>query len=48
MEISIATLSQLEAGRSYYLSNTTGTIKRTGLWQWFKCVTGFGDGPRKN
>ena len=47
MEITITTLSQLEAGRSYYLSNTTGTIKRTGLWQWFKCVTGWGDGREK-
>ena len=47
MEISLTMLSQLEAGRSYYLSNTTGTIKRTGLWQWFKCVTGLGDGRAK-
>ena len=45
--ISLATLSQLEDGRSYYLSNTTGTIKRTGLWQWFKCLTGIGDGREK-
>ena len=47
MNISLSTLSQLQAGRSYYLSNTTGTIKRTNLWQWFKCVTGFGDGREK-
>ena len=47
IKISLATLSQLEDGRSYYLSNTTGTIKRTGLWQWFKCVTGLGDGREK-
>ena len=31
IKISLATLSQLEDGRSYYLSNTTGTIKRTGI-----------------
>ena len=47
IKISLATLSQLEDGRSYYLSNTTGTIKRTGIWQWFKCVTGWGDGRAK-
>ena len=47
MNITLSTLSQLDAGRSYYLSNTTGTIKRTNLWQWFKCVTGLGDGRAK-
>ena len=47
MNISLSTLSELQAGRSYYLSNTTGTIKRTTLWQWFKCATGFGDGREK-
>ena len=47
MNISLSTLSELQAGRSYYLSNTTGTIKRTTLWQWFKCVTGLGDGRAK-
>ena len=47
MNISLSTLSGLQAGRSYYLSNTTGTIKRTNLWQWFKCVTGLGDGRAK-
>ena len=47
IKISLATLSQLEAGKTYYLSNTTGTIKRTGIWQWFKCVTGLGDGRAK-
>ena len=47
MNITAASLSQLEAGRSYYLSNSTGTIKKTTLWQWFKCVTGLGDGRAK-
>ena len=47
IKISLATLSQLDASRSYYLSNTTGTIKRTGIWQWFKCVTNIGDGRAK-
>lgn len=47
MSISLSTLTQLDAGRTYYLSNATGEIKRTTLWQWFKCVTGFGDGRAK-
>lgn len=47
MNISLSTLSGLEAGKSYYLDDTTGTIKRTGLVQWFKCVTGWGDGRAK-
>ncbi len=47
MNISLSTLSQLQAGRSYYLSNTTGTIKKANFWQWIKCATGFGDGRAK-
>ena len=41
MSISLSTLTQLDAGRTYYLSNATGEIKRTTLWQWFKCVCGW-------
>ena len=47
MNITAASLSRLEAGSDYYLSNTTGTIKKANLWQWFKCLTGFGDGGAK-
>ena len=46
MNITAASLSRLEAG-NYYLSNTTGTIKKANFWQWFKCATGFGDGRAK-
>ena len=46
MNISLDTLSQLSAKRSYYLSDE-GTIERTGPLQWFKCVTGWGDGRAK-
>ena len=46
MNISLDTLSRLSANRSYYLSDD-GTIKKTGLIQWFKCVTGLGDGRAK-
>ena len=46
MNISFETLSQLSANRSYYLSDE-GTIERTGPLQWFKCVTGWGDGRAK-
>lgn len=47
MEITATTLTQLRADKSYYLSNSTGTIKEAGLWQRFKCWTGFGDGREK-
>ena len=47
MNITAASLSRLDAGSNYYLSNTTGTIKKANLWQWFKCLTGFGDGRAK-
>ena len=46
MNITAASLSRLEAG-NYYLSNTTGTIKKANLWQWIKCLTGLGDGRAK-
>ena len=46
MNISLDTLSRLSANRTYYLSDE-GTIKKTGLLQWFKCVTGWGDGRAK-
>jgi hypothetical protein len=46
MNISLDTLSRLGANRSYYLSDE-GTIEKTGLLQWFKCVTGLGDGRAK-
>lgn len=45
MPITAASLTQLQSG-SYYLSNS-GEIKKTGLWQWFKCFTGLGDGRAK-
>lgn len=47
MTITATSLSRLEAGSGYYLSNTTGTIKKANLWQWIKCFTGFGDGRAK-
>ena len=47
MEITATTLTQLRADKSYYLANSTGTIKEAGLWQRFKCWTGFGDGREK-
>ena len=46
MEITTSSLLSLQNG-SYYLSNTTGEIKKAGLWQWFKCATGLGDGRAK-
>lgn len=45
MPITAASLTQLQNG-SYYLSNS-GEIKKAGLWQWFKCFTGLGDGRAK-
>ncbi len=47
MNITAASLSRLDAGSNYYLSNTTGTIKKANFWQWIKCATGFGDGRAK-
>ncbi len=47
MDITAASLSRLDANSRYYLSNTTGTIKKANLWQWFKCATGVGDGRAK-
>ncbi|MBP5320239.1 MAG: hypothetical protein J6334_04565 [Kiritimatiellae bacterium] len=47
MKITATTLTQLDASKAYYLSNTTGTIKEAGLWQRFKCWTGWGDGRAK-
>ena len=47
MNITAATLARLEVGSNYYLSNTTGTIKKANLWQWIKCFTGLGDGRAK-
>ena len=46
MNISLDTLSRLSVNRTYYLSDE-GTIEKTGLLQWFKCVTGLGDGRAK-
>ena len=46
MNISLDTLSRLSANSTYYLSDE-GTIEKTGLLQWFKCVTGLGDGRAK-
>ena len=47
MEINATTLQNLDPSKSYYLSSTTGEIKRTGFVQWFKCVFGIGDGRAK-
>ena len=47
MSITATTLAQLDANKSYYLSNTTRTIKEAGFWQRFKCWTGWGDGREK-
>lgn len=45
MPITATSLAQIQNG-SYYLSNS-GDIKKAGLWQWFKCATGLGDGREK-
>ncbi len=45
--ITAAQLTKIATGNNYYLSNSTGEIKKAGLWQWFKCWTGFGDGRAK-
>ena len=47
MKITATALTQLDASKDYYLSNTTGTIKEAGFWQHFKCWTGWGDGRAK-
>lgn len=47
MEINATTLQNLDPSRSYYLSSTTGEIKRTGFVQWFKCFFDIGDGRAK-
>ncbi len=46
MDINATTLQNLDASRTYYLSNS-GEIKRTGFVQWFKCVFNVGDGRAK-
>ena len=33
MNITATTLSRLDAGSNYYLSNATGTIKKADLWK---------------
>ena len=45
--VTIDTLRSLDAGKSYYLANSTGEIKEAGVWQKFKCFFGFGDGRDK-
>ena len=47
MAITAASISQLQAGRNYYLAPETSTIREANIWQWFKCATGFGDGREK-
>ena len=47
MEITAASISQLQAGRNYYLATETGTIREDNIWQWFKCATGIGDGRER-
>ena len=47
MKITATALTQLDASKDYYLSNSTGTIKEAGFWQHFKCWTGWGDGRAK-
>lgn len=46
MKITATNLANIANG-SYYLSNTTGEIKKAGIWQWVKCTTGLGDGRAK-
>ena len=47
MPINFDTLRSLNANKTYYLSNSTGTIKEAGAWQKFKCFFGVGDGREK-
>ena len=47
MNITTTQLTKLDPTKSYYLSNTTHTIKEAGYWQRFKCWTGLGDGREK-
>lgn len=47
MSINLNTIRTLDAGKSYYFSNSTGEIKEASLWQKFKCYTGLGDGREK-
>lgn len=47
MKINATTLQNLDASKSYYLSNSTGEIKKAGFVQWFKCFFNIGDGRAK-
>ncbi len=47
MNISLSELRGLDAGKSYYIANSTGGIKEAGLWQRFKCALNIGDGREK-
>lgn len=47
MKINATTLQNLDASKSYYLSNTTGEIKQAGFVQWLKCFFNIGDGRAK-
>ncbi len=47
MNVSLTDLRGLDAGKSYYIANSTGGIKEAGVWQRFKCALNIGDGREK-
>ena len=47
MQLNSASILTLDSSKAYYIANSTGEIKEAGLWQRFKCFTGFGDGRAK-
>ncbi len=40
IQLNLDTIRNLDANKTYYLSNTTGEIKEAGFWQKLKCVFG--------
>ena len=40
INLNLDNIRNLDANKSYYLSNTTGQIKEAGIWQRFKCWIG--------
>ncbi|MBQ4198326.1 MAG: hypothetical protein II649_00445, partial [Kiritimatiellae bacterium] len=47
MSLTIETIRSLDAGKSYYIANSTGEIAEATKWQKFKCFLGIGDGRMK-
>ncbi len=47
MPITLDTIRMLDADKSYYIANSTGTIKEATGWQKIKCFLGVGDGRAK-